>query len=219
MDAETLHELTAAYALDALADDERHAYEEHLASCERCREEVAELSLAAASLAYASEPVAPPPNLRGRILDAARAERPNVVPLRPRWASPITAVAAVAACAAVGLGIWNISLHNELGASHTEALERVPVSGASGSVVVTSSGAGALLLSDLVSAPVGKTYEAWVLVGKKAERAGIFRGGQTETYVKLLQPVPRGATVAVTVEPAGGTRQPTGTPFVVSSRI
>jgi anti-sigma factor RsiW len=47
MDPETLHGLTAAYALDALDPEERDAFEEHLAGCERCRVEVAELAGAA----------------------------------------------------------------------------------------------------------------------------------------------------------------------------
>jgi len=45
-----LHELTPAYALDALAADEAEAYEEHLAQCERCRAELAELRETAAAL-------------------------------------------------------------------------------------------------------------------------------------------------------------------------
>jgi len=162
METETLHELTAAYALDALDPAERQAYEEHLAGCERCREELAELSVAAGSLAYAVEGVTPPPQLRGRILEAARAERPNVVPLRPRWAYPVAAVAAVAACAAIGLGAWNVSLHNRLGGAQ-EALRGVTVKGATGSVVVGSRGSGALVLTGLRPAPAGKTYEAWVI--------------------------------------------------------
>ena len=43
MDTDSIHDLSAAYALDALDDDERRAFEEHLAGCERCREEVAAL--------------------------------------------------------------------------------------------------------------------------------------------------------------------------------
>jgi len=219
MDPETLHELTAAYALDALDPEERQAYEDHLASCSRCQGEVAELSSAAAALAYAAEPVSPPPALRGRILEAARAERPNVVPLRPRWANPTAALAAVAACAAIGLGIWNVSLHDELNNAHSQALERVPVSGASGSLVVTSGGTGALLLSDLVEAPIGKTYEAWIVRGNTAKPAGVFAGGHGMIYVKLTRPVPRGSVVAVTVEPAGGSAQPTTKPSVVSATV
>ncbi len=219
MDAESLHDLTPAYALDALEPGERQAYEDHLAGCERCRAAVAELSAAAASLAYAAEPVAPPPALRERILDAARAERPNVVPARSRWANPIAAVAAVAACAAIGLGIWNISLHDQLNSARNVALQRVPLSGASGSLVVTSGGTGALLLADLAAAPAGKTYEAWVVQGKAAAPAGLFRGGPGTTYVKLSRAVPKGALVAVTLEPAAGSPQPTSKPFAVSAPV
>src|SRR5262249_57901444 len=69
--------LPAAYALDALEPDEARGYEEHLAGCERCREELASLQGVAGALAYAAPPAHPPEELRGRILAAARAERPN----------------------------------------------------------------------------------------------------------------------------------------------
>jgi anti-sigma-K factor RskA len=219
MDDEPLHDLTAAYVLDALDPADLEAFEEHLASCSRCREEVSDLAAAAGALAYAAPPVSPPPALRSRILDAARAERPNVVPLRPRWAAPIAAVAAVAACAAVGLGVWDVSLHNQLAGVRSEALVRVPVTGASGSVVLTPGGPGALVLADLAAAPAGRTYEAWVVQGHTATPAGLFRGGDTSTIVPLSRPVPAGAVVAVTIEPAGGSATPTRTPFIVSEPV
>jgi anti-sigma-K factor RskA len=142
------------------------------------------------------------------------------VPLRPRWASPVAAAAAVAACAAIALGIWNISLHDQLSSARRAAvLEHVPVSGASGTVVVGSGGSAAILLSDLAATPVGKTYEAWVIRGTSAIPAGLFDGGQATTYVKLKQRVPAGAKVAVTVEPAGGSSAPTSAPFIVSAAV
>ncbi len=219
MDSETLHDLTAAYVLDALDPSELELFEEHLAGCPRCREEIAELSSTAGLLAYGVPPVSPPPALRGRILDAARAERPNVVPLRPRWTMPLAAAAAVAACATIGLSVWDVSLHDQLSGAQRQALLRIPVSGASGSVVVASGGAGALVLSNLVAAPPGKTYEAWVIEGRAVAPAGLFRGGEATTIVSLAHPVPAGATVAVTVEPAGGSPAPTRKPFIVSSTV
>ena len=85
MESLTMHDLTAAYALDALDAEESREYEEHLATCERCREDLAQLGGAAGALAFAVESPAPPAALRSRILETARAERPNVVPLRSRW--------------------------------------------------------------------------------------------------------------------------------------
>ena len=214
MDADGIHDLTAAYALDALEPDEARAYEEHLAGCERCREELAAFQGTASSLAYAVPPADPPPALRGRILEAARAERPNVVPLRRGWSRPLAVVAAVAACAAVGLAVWNVSLHNRL----DQALRGVPLTGAKGSVVV-SGGNGALVVSDLAAAPAGKTYEAWVIANGTARPAGLFPGGGRTIVFRLTRPLPAGAVVAVTVEPAAGSAQPTQKPIISSAPV
>src|SRR5689334_20135549 len=46
-----LHELVAAYALNALDDGDRATFEEHLATCERCAAELAELRETAAAFA------------------------------------------------------------------------------------------------------------------------------------------------------------------------
>lgn len=214
---ETIHDLSAAYALDALDPDEMDAFEEHLATCESCREAVADFSSVAAELAFAGAPASPPPALRDRILEAARAERPNVVPLRPRWQRPLVAVAAVAACAVLALGLWNVSLHDQLSSSRSEALARVPITGASGSMIVSSNGSAALVLDRLDPAPAGKTYEAWVIRGSNAPvPAGLFHGGPGTTFVPIKGPVKPGSVVAVTVEPAGGSPEPTTTPFAQS---
>ena len=102
MEADAIHDLTAAYALDPLDPEDARRYEAHLARCEHCQSELAELSESAGALAYAADAPPPSPELRTRILDQARAERPNVVPLRPRWLRPVIAATAVAACAAIG---------------------------------------------------------------------------------------------------------------------
>jgi anti-sigma factor RsiW len=219
MDNDTLHDLTAAYALDALDADDARAYEQHLAGCERCRDELASLSAAAGSLAYAVLPVEPPAALRDRILQAAAAERPNVVPLRPRtYARPLAVVAAVAACAVVGLGVWNVVLHNDLN-SAKQALRGVPLTGASGSVVVGAGGRGALVVSNLSAAPAGKTYEAWVIEHGRALPAGTFGGGGRTIVIRLSRALPAGAIVAVTIERAGGAEQPTHKPFITSQPV
>src|SRR5919108_1928296 len=98
------HSLVAPYALDTLDDEEERDFEDHLAGCEECRETLAGLREAAASLAYGAVGPAPPPELKQRILTQARAERPNVTPLpaRRRWTAPVAAAAALAAAVALG---------------------------------------------------------------------------------------------------------------------
>ncbi|HWB22916.1 MAG TPA: anti-sigma factor [Gaiellaceae bacterium] len=218
MGTDPLHELTAAYVLDALDPADEAAYEEHLAHCAACQEEVALLSGTATALALAAGPADPPDALRGRILDAARAERPNVVPLRPRWSAPLAAAAAIAACAVVGLGVWNISLHHRLDRTES-ALRGVPLHGAAGSVVLGVNGRAALVVTDLAAAPKGRTYEAWVIDGTSAASAGLFHGGEKTVVVQLGRRVRHGSVVGVTVEPAGGSAQPTTQPFITSAAI
>ena len=65
MEANALHELTPAYALDALSADEEREYEAHLARCEHCRSELTSLSEAATSLAYGIESPPLPPHFAG----------------------------------------------------------------------------------------------------------------------------------------------------------
>jgi anti-sigma-K factor RskA len=198
-----LHDLAAAYALNALEPEDRWTYERHLDTCETCRAEVAALREGAEQLAYAGEGPEPRPELRERILRAAREEAtPQVVPFRQRrWVLPLTAAAAVAASiAAVGLGLWGNSLRG--GAEQRV----VPMTGGAGRVVV--SGDRAQLVTCVRQAPPGKTYEAWVIEGDTPRPAGLFRGGCTD--VPLSHPVESGNTVAVTLEPAGGVDRPTG---------
>jgi anti-sigma-K factor RskA len=219
MGDDAVHDLTAAYALDALEPDEARGYEQHLAGCERCREELASLQATAGALAFGAESARPPSALRARILEAAHAERPNVVPLRPRsWTRPLAAVAAVAACAAIGLAVWDVSLHDDLNQARG-VLRGVPLTGAKGSVVVAG-GSGALVVSDLAAAPAGKTYEAWV-IGKNghASRAGMFTGGSRTIVIQLTHALPAGAVVAVTIEREGGAAQPTQKPFIMSAPV
>ena len=195
------HDLTAAYALDALDPAEAEAYEAHLSQCEECREQLAELNETAANLAFAAPAPAPPARLRASILDAAAAERSNVVPLlRRRWVARGLAVAAAAvACIAVGLGV-SLSQSN-----HKQTI--------SGSVVLGPDRTAMLHISGLSAAPTGKTYEAWVIpAGQSPRPAGLFPGG-TDTTLPLRGTVPKHAVVAVTVEPAGGSNQPTTKPI------
>jgi hypothetical protein len=228
MDAEALHDLTAAYALHALEPEEERAYEEHLPYCERCRGELAELSEGAAALAYAADGPEPPAGLRERILAQARADRPNVVPLRPRWAIPAAATAVAAVAAAVALAVWATSLSSRLDRERGErraqeraaaiigdpAARRVQIEGGRGSLVVTPTGEGALVLARLQHASPGRTYEAWVAQGGSPKPAGTFEGGRDVTAVALDRPVPDGATVMVTEERDGGVDMPTQMPFV-----
>jgi anti-sigma-K factor RskA len=228
MGHEDFQELTAAYALDALEEQDERAYEEHLSTCPQCREDLAAVRETAGLLAYGVAAETPPPALRERILDQARSERANVIPIRRRWALPAAAsVAAVAAMAAIGLGIWASSLRSDLSGERQARTgleqvvsvisdprsERVSASVGSGTLVVSPTRAAALILSNLDPAPSGKIYEAWIAEDPAPKPAGLFQAAGESTHVALTRPVPKGATVMVTLEPAGGTTEPSAEPL------
>jgi anti-sigma-K factor RskA len=196
-----VHDLTAAYALDALDGDEAEAYERHLGQCEDCRAQLAELNETSAALAFGPVAAAPPARLRAAILETATAERSNVVPLlQRRWvARGLAVAAAAAACIVVGLAV---ALSKSSDTSVVTAL-----------VSRNSFGNVTLSVSGLSTAPQGKTYEAWVIPkGKAPIPAGLFSGGGSAT-VHLRGTVPQNAIVAVTIERAGGARAPTSSPI------
>ena len=218
------HELSAAYALDALDGDDLRAFESHLATCARCRDDVVSFRETAAALAFDVQPLAVPETLERRILSGARAERLTAVPLRHRWALPAAGVAAVAAVVAIGFGIWAIQLSNSLDrerSAHSadarviavlsqRGARQIPTKGGSGTLVVAPTGRAVLVANGLPAAGRGKTYEAWVVRGGDARAAGLFRGGAGSKVIELTRPVGRGAIVGVTLEAAGGSKTPTG---------
>jgi anti-sigma-K factor RskA len=231
-----IHDLTAGYALDALDAEERSAYEAHLAGCERCREELASLWEATAALALAATGPEPGPGLRDRILASARAERPNVVPLRRRPlvtpARVAAAAAGIAAAVAVGLGLWAASLHGRLGTANDRlaaeqarlsvvadpAARTVALAKGDGRLVVAPGGRAVMIVDGLAAAPPGKTYELWIIRGTTPARAGLFAGGG-RSVVPVQGTVGGDAVVAVTLERSGGADRPTTTPVAASQPV
>lgn len=217
-----VHELTAGYALDALEPAERERYEAHLGSCEHCREELEGFWDVSGALARGAGGPQPPPALRERILEQARSERTNVVPLRRRLTVPVlSTAAAVAAVAAVALGLWATSLSDRLDRAEGELAvlgdpnaRSYESENGEANLVLTPSGDAALVVRKLAPAPAGKDYEIWVFEGDVPHRAGLF---ERPGVAVLTRPVRPGQTVAVTLERDGGVDAPTGDPVFTAS--
>ena len=208
------HSLVAPYALDALDDGDQREFEEHLAHCEDCREQLAGLREAAVSLAYGASRPQPPPELKDRILAQARSERENVTPVarrRRNWTAPVAAAAAIAAAVAVAVFVTRPT-ESPIAQVLSKPGSRLVSMGSVGAVAVAPNGDAALAVS-VPQAPSGKTYEAWVIRDGQAQRAGLFDGGSDTSVVKIARSVKPGSTVAITVERSGGVDQPTQQPI------
>ena len=231
-----IHDLVAAYALDAVDDDERMAFERHLETCERCRNELAGLRDTAASLAYAAGPVAPAPGAaradprRRRAQSGPTSSRCR--PRRSRTAVVLGTATAIAAGIAIALGIWNISLHNSLddeqaqlaatnkalivACGDAEAPLRHERAGASGQLVVASSGKAALVYLQPAEGARREDLPGVGAHGDSPTPAGEFDPDSGCVAVPLDASVPADTGVAVTVEPDGGSTQPTTGPILHS---
>ena len=78
---EATENLSGAYVLDALGDDERHAFEGLLDGSPDLQREVADLRETALLLAHAAQPVAPSAELRSSLMEKI-ARTPQLPPLR-----------------------------------------------------------------------------------------------------------------------------------------
>ena len=115
--ADDVHLALGAYVLHALPPAEEAAFENHLAGCDACRREVEELRETTARLA-AADPVAPPPDLRARILDSTTGTRQEGSP-RPPWLRRSRKLAlALAASAAVAASFGGVAAWQ-----HSEAVD------------------------------------------------------------------------------------------------
>jgi anti-sigma-K factor RskA len=214
------HANVAPYALDALDAEEEREFEEHLASCEACREELASLREATAALAYGAVGPAPPPELKERILAEAAAERPNVVslPKRRSWTAPLAAAAAIAAAVAIGVGVYAATRpasSDPLASVLAQPGAKLVPLGDRGALAVAPDGTAAIAIT-VPRAPEGKTYEAWVMRNGAAQRAGLFSGA---TVLRIDRPVEPGSVVAVTLERAGGVDAPTSKPLAATKEV
>jgi anti-sigma-K factor RskA len=221
-----------AYVLHALSDQECAEYEAHAAECAACREEIATLRVAADVLPMSALPVAPPRELKRRVMAevereaallaaaGAPADRPATEP-RPRrtrsWLRPAAALAALAAACVVavvlatgggGTSVFPVRM------DHAQVAR-----GAHGELRVRD-GSATLVMSGLRPPPDGRVYQVWL---KRPGRApaptnALFMprsDGSAATGVPTR--LRDGDAVLVTSEPSGGSRAPTRAPLISAS--
>jgi anti-sigma-K factor RskA len=242
-----LHSLTGAYALDALEEGaEQDRFVRHLRRCRSCPGELRGMREVATAMAFAAA-AEPPPEMRPRVLAAVARTRqlpPEVAGRRRwfRWTWPglhvwLPRLAVVTACVAVVvavvLGVAQVRTSNELSRQRAQAQAiaavlaapdvRVLTSAVStgGSVTVEVSAQQrqmVITVNGAASLPSGKVYQLW-LIGPPATRsAGLVPEAVSGRAGPVLASgLASGDKLGMTVEPAGGTTQPTTTPIVVLS--
>lgn len=240
VDSTQIHALSGAYAVDAVDDLERAAFERHLVDCPECRAEVASLREAGALLAEAVA-VEPPAALRDRVLAEVATVRPLPPVTAPAQPAPRRrrlpgVLAAAAAAIVVGAVVWQLPWPGELGHSPTRpgtsqtpsATQRVLDAadaesttlsfpgGATATVTHSDSlGEAVIETSDMPAPPAGKVYQLWLdQPGEGMVSAGVMPVAEDQTLL-LVGDAASATGAGITVEPEGGSHEPTSAPIAL----
>ena len=230
-----VHALTGAYVLDAVSDAERVEFERHLTECGTCAQEVAELRATTTRLATAAA-TPPPARLRAAVLDRiteVRQESPQVDELtmaRERRAGRLAVrltslAAAVLLVVAVTLGVLLVNAERTGDQAEQRAAAMTTLLRADDAEIVsTRTDAGAmsvvysrarnrvLVLADgMAPAPSGHDYQAWT-IGDRVDSAGLLN--LEDGSATLESDLHDAQSIGLTVEPAGGSDQPTTDPIM-----
>jgi anti-sigma-K factor RskA len=228
-------EMIPAHALSALDADDERALNEHLAGCAECRRDMAEWEATAAKLALSAKPMEPSPEVREKLLNQIRSEKSatNVLPFsrppRTLWNSlgsfgSIAAVILFAALIVSVVVLWqqNRVLQHENafyklltapGSRIAELSGTTEASGAAAKLAYDPTGRAVLIVNGLPRAPEGKEYQLWYIVDKKPLPGKTFapdNSGNGKLEDQVPEAARQSAIFAITLEPAGGVRTPTG---------
>ena len=244
----------AAFVLGILSQDEATRFAARLATSPELRRRVEQARRVAWLLAESPPQLSPSVDLRARILAAADVEQPAAAPPRPSpQALPVpqrrtlTArapwtrwVAAAALLLALGLGGWNVLLHQQLtrqqaqieqqqaelvrtqavlqalgGAERAWTMRGVPEHAPNATSLLAlnpSERQTILLVRGFPLLPAGQTYQVWVIRNGQPVSVGTFAPSSPESEYTLVIPSDLGGVTqaAITIEPTGGSLSPTG---------
>jgi len=227
MTCEELQQDYTAFALGVADDPEREEILEHLGrNCPNCTAGMASAMATVTAMSGAVKITDPPKNLRRRVVAAIERE-----PKRS-WMAIYAPWLVTAALSAMLLAI-GITGRRENGRDAGMMRAAMPIlndpgskalrfgegaQSVTGRVFVSMEKGVVFIGANLPHLDAGKVFELWVLPESgKPVPSGLF-ASQTDATAVFVRPGPvmNAAAIAVTVEPAGGSEQPTTTPFVVT---
>lgn len=220
-------DVIALYALGALPPDEARAVKERLDSSEEWRAEYEALrpAVTAAAIAEAEDGPAPSPLLRARIMREVRRTAVSPAPSRrpQMWGAAAAAIVFATGAIIAGSSLIGNRMHHDATtiAEQSQTLGDLAAGKryrfADGAVVVHGSHLY-VTMPKMPMPPKGMVYQAWTLPkgSKKMAPSVTFMPSRDGTVVRLPQSAQDVAAVAVSVEPAGGSLQPTSKPIAVA---
>jgi anti-sigma-K factor RskA len=220
-----------AYVLGALEPDEAAAFEAHVADCETCRRDVADLRVAADALPVSVPIVSPPPALKTRImavveqeaelLDAAGrgADRPPAPRPRRRLLDWLSRPAVALACALLllaGGGLAGVLLSG--GEEARTVVATTAARGADVRLEIRDEGS-TLVAQNMPAPPRGRIYQVWLKrPGKDPEPTSVLWSTRADGSAQVAVPgsLEGVEAVLVTHEPPRGSDEPSVAPVITA---
>jgi anti-sigma-K factor RskA len=237
MNHERFDELKDAFVLGALPEDARREFVEYLAAHPERQAEIDELDAVAGLLALSPQQQEPSPELRRSIMEAveAEAERPRPQPGTGRaWFLEFLGIRSLALGAAallvVGLFSWNLLLQGQIQDLQEQArspqspqdsrvveLEGAgPARQAKAEVMILGEDRAVLMAEDMPPVPEDRTCQIWVIEDDVPKPDSLFEPGEGPVAVVIENSVSRADAIAVSLEPEGGSTEPTTDPMLVA---
>jgi anti-sigma-K factor RskA len=221
--------LATPYALHAVSESELADIERRVAAAppevaQAFDDEVRAVreTMAVVSAATAVEP---PDELRNRLLTEVSTAVP-VTPLRPRIKRWQTVVLAAAAALVIGLGALGVGMALRPAPSPSMAEQvfaapdvrtvsgQIPTGGTATVMFSRDMNAAVLVMNNVAPPPPGTVYQMWLIGDKGPESAGTMDAkAVAPSTTEVLPDLGDSQMLAFTVEPPGGSAQPTSQPF------
>ncbi|MDQ3983264.1 MAG: anti-sigma factor [Actinomycetota bacterium] len=236
MTHDELRSLVAPYVLGAVSAEEEREVRSHIMSCEECMREAESFSGGATSLALAVEEAPVPAGFADAVVAHAHSERPAGAPVNVewwfRWRKLLAGAAAASVVATIVLASAFLAQRAEVQRYesaipplvHGEGLRLAGAGGAVARMVPTADGA-TLFATGLDEAPDRHTYQLWlmecvepgVIETCDPTSAGTFDVSGGIAVLEIGSSLEGYDRAAVTVEPEGGSEEPTTLPVIDSA--
>ena len=221
------HDDVGAYLLGALEPAEQAAFEQHLAGCPECRDDVEQLRLAVDALPRSVEPFAAPPSLKKSLMEAVREDvEPARRPWRERLRLPLPDLRPGLAMAAALLLVLGVVLGMQLGGGDGHRVvtgvvdrSRVPDATATLTLPEDEDGPAQLRVTGMPAPRPGQVYEIWLKRGDQVQPGPLFNTDASGNGAGAIPDDLQGVSaVLVTREATGGAKTPSEAP-IISARI
>ena len=238
-------EMISAHALSTLDAADERVLSKHLAECDECRRELADWKATAASLALSANPMEPSPEVRENILTQIRSEKSGSESVSKvlrfkntqlnLWNSlgSLGSIAAVIVFGALIVSVFVLYQQNRELREQNEFFQLLTAPGsrmaelsgtpeaanATAMLAYDRNGRAMLITQGLPRAPEGKQYQLWFIVGNNPLPGKAFTpdiSGRTMMKDEVPEAARHSAIFAVTLEPTGGVRSPTGSIYLRS---